>query len=505
MNLSFRSPVSSWLRFILAGVFVTAGASLAACSGGVIGSGNSPQRLVIAAPSTVAPLPQLLMHECLTSGLRALLYFSDNSVGDFTARVVWSSSNTGAVKVSNGDIQIPGTNSFYANGALIPQGTGSSIITANYFGIISQTEIVVEAPQSIDLQALVEGVYTPLNQVNLNSTSSSTGLTLASGTSLQLAAIAVLDGVQTDVSSFATFGFQIPNDSVATIAAGTSTIKAVGNSSASVVPVVSFASCPLTNINYPARSGVNLTVSPIQSLSLVPEFLPDPTQPYSATNTPPPLIVNNTEKFKAIATLATGDQQDVSAQSVFTASSPASSAVFSGGASGVGNNILTTTAVTPLFVSASITANDNLVTSPSMGVPTVSRTLFTLTACTTALNVAIPAGQNCPSQPATTTLPGGSLTPIQLHAIGFFGYDLDASGNPTIPVYQEVTRQTVWTTAPTGIVNISASGNTSGQLTGSITSGGVTTIQGNDSAAQTLTTSNSFQIGVLPVTQTPGN
>ncbi len=497
MNLSFRGPVRSWLRILFTGVAVSAGAGLAACHG-TIGSGNSPQRVVIAAPSTTIALPTLHMYECLTSGLRALLYFSDNSVGDFTARVVWSSSNPGAVKVSNGDIQIPGTSSFYAAGVLIPQGAGNAIITADYFGLISQTAITVDAPQSVDIKALIEGVYTPLNRVNLNSTSSSTAFTLGAGTALQLAATAKLNGAETDVTSFATFGFQNPNNSVATIATGGSTINAVGNSTDALVPVVSFPSCPLTNLDFPTRAGVSFTVSPVQTLSLVPEFLPDPTQPASSSNASPPLVIGTTEKFTVVAQLSSGDLQDVSAQSAYVSSS--SNAVFTGGVGTLGNNILSVTAVGPLFVQANLTANGRVISTGSMSVPAVSRTLSAISACWTDVNVVLPAGQNCPANQSTPSAQGGSLTPVQFHAVGFFGYDNDANGNPTIPFYQEVTRATTWSTVPAGVASISNTQSTAGQALGTAANGGSTFVEGNNTNAQNLSQTNT-QLIVLPVVQ----
>src|SRR5882757_5826531 len=191
MNLSFRGPVSSLIRVLLCSAAAAAGLSLAACSGAV-GSGNAPQRAEITASGTLNQVATLRMYQCLTSAVSAVVFFTDNSVGDFTARVKWSSSNPGAVMVSNGDIPVRDGTGFYANGVLVPAGPGNAIVTADYFGIQAQLAVSVGTPQDITLKTVLNSNIIPLTRYNLNSTSASTGFSMGTGSTMQLIVTAIL-------------------------------------------------------------------------------------------------------------------------------------------------------------------------------------------------------------------------------------------------------------------------------------------------------------------------
>lgn len=468
MNLSSRGSNRSLIRILLTGLCLGSAAGLAACSGGAVGSGNAPRTIVISTPGGTAPLPTLRMYQCLTSGLRALLYFDDGSVGDFTNRVVWSSSNPGAVQVSNGDI--PGTGGFYANGVLIPAGEGNAIITANYFGIASQMSISVGTPKNIRLKAVIEGNYSPLGRINPNRPAGSTAFTMAPGSSQAVAVTAFLDGVETDVTKFAELGFQVPNSSVATMNAFNASIVA-GQSGGPVVPMASFAPCNLTTITDPANI-VSMSVSPAQAINLQPEFLPDQTQPISDTNQLPQLVVGNTERFRVIAGLANGDTQDVSTQSTLSVAQNSGLALFGG--SGANNLLSASAAGGPVIVQANFQVGGAALTAPSISTSTRTRVLSTFQVCWTDVYTTV---QSCPSSQAAPFVQAGSLTPLKFHAIGNYGLD----PNTNQPILQEVTRSTTWTSTDPTVATISNSALTAGEALG--VQQGAVTIQAVNSAA----------------------
>lgn len=488
MNLSFRGPLSSLIRTLLAGAIVAAGTGLAACSGAV-GSGNAPQRAEIAAPGTLRQIDTLRMYQCLTSAVSALVFFTDNSVGDFTGRVKWSSSNPGAVMVSNGDVPIKGTSSFYAPGTLVPAGPGNAIVTADYFGIVSQLAVSVGTPQDITVKGVLEGNYIPLNRYNLNSTDATTGFSMGSGTSLQLAVTGILDGVETDITRFANLGFQVANDNVATISTASPTLLAV-NPGGPMVPVASFAPCDLTNITDQSKA-IPFTVQHVQSISLLPEFLQaDTTQPVSSTNPLPALIVGNSEKFVVAGNLANGDVQDITAQSTLTLQPTGSTAA------AFTSNILNALAPGGIFISATFAGANAGLTAPSIAITTRTVQLSAITVCWTDQFTQI---QACPTTQPIASVTAGSLTPVQFHAIGTFNGVQPGPGGTEVPIVQEVTRQTTWSSSNPSIASINTASLTIGQVLG-ISQGSVTIEALNSNASNVP--QKFAQVVVNPILQT---
>ncbi len=494
MNLSFRGPVGSMIRVLLCSAVAAAGLSLAACKGAV-GSGNAPQRAEITASGTLNQIATLRMYQCLTSAVSVVLFFTDNSVGDFTSRVKWSSSNPGAVMVSNGDIPVRGATGFYANGVLVPAGPGNAIITADYFGIQAQLAVSVGTPQNITLKSVLNSQYVPLTRYNLNSTSATTGFSLGTGSTMQLAVTAILDGVETDVTKFATLGFQVANDSVASINPSTAVLTA-GIAGGPMVPQASFAPCDLTTISDQSKI-IPFTVQHVQSINLQPEFPPpDPTQPISATNPLPPLIVGNTEKFVVAGSLANGDLQDLSSQSTMSVQPSASTAAQFGGTSGV-NNLLTALGPGGVFVSANYNGGGAGLGAPSLSVTARSVPLVGINICWTDQFTLV---QSCPAagsqQPPTVQ--AGSLTPVQFHAIGNYGGTItDAHGNQ-VPLTQDVTRQTAWSSSAPGVASIGSNDSNAGEVLG--LSQGSVTIQALNTSASNVPQQFS-QVIVEPIQQ----
>jgi hypothetical protein len=463
MNLSFRGCFRSALRPLLCGLLALTGLGLGACNN-AISTGVAPQYLVVSKPGTVAAVPSLQMWQCLTSGLSAIMYFSNGSAGNFTNRVKWSSSNTGAVEVSNNDIQIPGSTSFYPPGTLVPVGAGTAIITANYYGILSQTSISVAVPEYFKMQGYVQGLRVPLdyfNDVYHSGTATDNAFSMGVGTTLQLSVIANLAGTETDVSSFGTWGFMEPTTN-ATINATTGLITAVAEGT-NMIPTISFPSCP-DQLTSPLQQ-FTLTTSQVKSIAFSPEF-----DPGTATSQPTQeqLYVGNTEKFNVLATLNNGALQDVSAQSAYSAN--ASNMVFASGSTAV--NVLDGVGVGAGNVSAIFSAGGTALTTGVINVNVVPGQLQTIFICWSTPLEPFNASTVCQDpqdqglQPGavlqgTASVVGGSLTPVIFHAIGTYG--TNSSGDL---LTQEVTRQTTWVSGNVNAATISSASGTSGQAIG---------------------------------------
>jgi hypothetical protein len=467
MNPSFRGCPRSAYRSLLCGLLALAGLGLGACSSSV-GSGVAPSYLVLTKPGTISTVNTLQMYECLTSGLSALMYFTNGSVGNFTGRVKWSSSDTGVVEVSNGDILIPDTTSYYPSGTLVPTHTGTAIVTANYYGIVSQTAITVTAPDYFKMEGFLQGSRVPLNLYNdvykTGNSVNGNNFYMGGGTTLQLSAIASLSGVETDVSAFGTWGWQGPVTG-ATINPTTGVITASvpgSTNSTGMVPIITFPSCPedLTN----PIDQYTLTVTPVQSIALSPEYDPGTA---SSPTTALSLFVGNLERVNVLATLDNGYLQDVTAQSSLSTNG-STNMVFSSNGSGV-NNTLDAVSSGNARLSATFSAGGSLMFAGYIDAVSQTGTLGSIYTCWSSPYVAFTAS-SCgdPSNPliggtaqADATVVAGSLTPVQYHAVGIYG--TDSSGNALI---QEVTRTTTWTADTSGHAAISNTAVTIGQATG---------------------------------------
>jgi uncharacterized membrane protein YgcG len=533
MNLSFRGACSSPIRKLLCSAAAAGAAALLAACGSPVGSGVAPQYLIVTAPApaTVAPLQTVQLYQCLTASIGAQLYFSNGTNGVFTSRVVWSSSNTGAVEVSNGNIPIPGGTTNYPAGTLIGVGPGNSVITANYDGIIASVPVSVSTPQNIRVKAILYGDYIPLNTLNDvggssgSSSSSSSGggsssggsssgtsvfinnesgtFTIGQGTSVQLAATALLNGVETDVSAYALFGFQVPNPGVAIFkpnATTTATTAAPSNSSTleginpggPLVPEVSFPPCALTNIR--DNNIVSFYVSRVQGISVLPvSLLPGGSSSSSSSSSSsggsssgsssgtslPQLIVGNTQEFQVVATLAPTPVnkgpilQDVSAQSTLISSSP-TIADFVGTPGTAGNNILhALIGGGPVFISATYVNGGEAFTSGTVQTSTRKLILSQIETCWSPLNQSCTPDLTNP-QPTPSVQAGCLTTTVQFHAYGAYeGQD----------ALQEITRQTTWSSTNTSVATISNNLVTAGQVTGIARTGGSVIIEGLDSTA----------------------
>jgi hypothetical protein len=420
---------------------------LAACSGGATGQGNAPKLLVLSlsgsSASQTSSLGSLRIYQCIPRRLAATLYFQDGSTGDFTTRVKWGSSNAGTVAVSNGDIAVPGGVGYYAAGTLVPVASGSAIITADYDGISAQTAVSVGTPQNLTLKMQQGGNYVVPDGGSFE-------LGIGSKQNLQLTAW--LDGVETDLSSYASWSLLSPNDSVATLSGAQ--ISAVGAGATPLVPAATLPVCGLGTAD-DAAAQLSFTVHHIQGIAIEPEFSGNPQ-----------LIVGNSELMRVVATLDDGATQDLSGQSTLSSSDTA--------VAGVSGYTLTAAAAGGSIIGASFSGNGSTWTAPSIAVTAATASLQTVSICWTALNASFSA---CPASQDAATVTAGSLTPVQFHAVGT--YD---SGTLT----QEITRQVSWSSSDGSVASIANGGLTAGQVLG-LSASHTVTISGSDSSAQNVT------------------
>lgn len=420
---------------------------LAAC-GGAVGQGNAPKLLVITKSGVSATqtsgLASLGVYLCMPSALNATLFFQDGSSGNFSARVHWSSSDTGTLQVSNGDIEIGSSGSYYAAGTLVPVAAGQAIISADYDGIQAQTAVSVGTPQSITLKIEQDGNFL---------VPSGNSFSLGAGTTQQLQVTAWLDGTETVLNDYASWSFLAANDSEATIDSS-GLISAVGAASQALQPVASFASCALSSLSDPS-SALSFTVQHLQGIAIEPEFSGNPA-----------LVVGNTEKMHVVATLDDGSIQDISGQATLSSSNTAIVAF-------TNTYILNAEAAGgPAVISAAFSGGGVSYSAPSLTVSAVSATLQTVTICWGAVGASFSA---CPSGQGAATVSAGSLTPVQYHAVGT--YD---AGTLT----QEITRQVSWSSSDSAVASITTSDALSAGQARGLVAGSAVTISGSDSNAQ---------------------
>ncbi len=438
-RLTPTPPCTPWRATLC--LFVSA---LGACSG-TVGQGNAPKLIVIGSsgttPSQTSSLASLRIYECLPGALAATLYFQDGSSGNFTARAQWSSSNPGTVQVSNGDIAAADGSGTYAAGTLVPVTSGSAIITVDYDGLSAQAAVSVGTPQSITLKVEQGGNYL---------VPASGTFSLGIGTTQSLQVTAWLDGVETDVGAYASWSLLSPNDDVATIAASSGTISAVGAGSAPLTPVASFPVCSRSTYDDPAAAPT-FTVRHIQGVAIEPEFSGNPR-----------LLVGNSELMRVIATLDDGGTQDLSSQATLTSSDTTVAAV--------SGYTLSAAAAGGTIVGASFSGGGATYTAPSIVVTAATASLQTVSICWTALADAFSA---CPASQDAASVTAGSLTPVQYHAIGTY----DAG-----TVTQDITRQVSWASSDTGVATVTSGGLHAGQALG-LSAQHAATISATDSAA----------------------
>lgn len=361
--------------------------ALGSCS---VGDGILPVDAKIQPVGGVIGATSSKAYTCLNTGLSLFLYFSNGSVGDFTGRATFTSSNPNVAKVSNSDVAtLDNPALFYQHGTIVPIAAGTTTITAKYLSFTRTLDVTVS----------------PI--ANFRTVPASADLAVNSG--LDLAAVADLDGVETPIDAAVSWAFVTPNTSVATIDATSGTIRGVA-----VGGLTAQARIPACGQTVDAA----VNVANLQSLALTREFGDNQN-----------LILATSERLIATGTLDNGKTQDLSVQVAYTSSDATALSFFTGT---LANLSFAVKAVdNPVQVTATF-ANPAIV-SPAIGIKPVADSLNSVTV-----------------SPATVTVPAGR--PSQFTANGSFasGATQDITRH-VVWTSADTTSATIQTSASTGI------------------------------------------------------
>lgn len=265
---------------------------LSACG---LGDGSRPVSMEIRrATSSLLGSTSNKAFVCFADQLQVIATDTDGRLGDFTQRVIWTSSNTAVARISNGDIQIPGDSTqAYASGVVLPQAPGTTIITARFSKLEASYELTVAEPTAISIE--------PTEQ------------SLARYSSAPIRLRAVVDGYNRDVTALASWSIieaatDENSDDIAVIGAS-SGIVAAGDTLGTRTAKAQLLACPdASPVTTMAANLVStIRVRALTALSVSREF-----------GTAQPLTVGTTEKFTITGHFDGTDQtQDLSGQARF--------------------------------------------------------------------------------------------------------------------------------------------------------------------------------------------
>lgn len=436
---------SSSMRLLSSSLLLSA-LLFAGCS--PIGSGIGPVRLVVNGPTGAADASNARIFECIRSGLSATLFFSDGSAGDFTSRVRWTSSNPAVVRVSNGDEPAPAPSTgFFGFGIMTPVAPGTAIVTATYLGLSDSIEISVGTPTNITVHEISTQTALPFDPPN-------NAFRIGPGTNQGLTVTGMLDGVENTLDSAATWSFDAPDTTVATISATTGVVIGVA-AGGPLVARASFSPCTLS-------ASTSVSVAPIQSISIVPEF--------ASAN----LFVGTSELFRVLADFGDGPEQDISLSSQLSSSNP-TAAPFNTGV-GITNLLNAIAAAGPIDIGASFNQGGTIISAPTVPLTTVSGTLDSIAVT-----------------PATASVVAGSNQVAQFTVTGTY------AGGTT----QDITRLAGWTSSDPTIGQIAAGAAQpamAGQARSTGTTPGSTTLTATVAAATTTPTATATLTTTAPPT-----
>lgn len=135
-----------------AAALVAAAAMLAGCDHIDIGEGSAPTGIKI---SFEGIEDGYQTYECAAFQLAATARFegNDDSDGDVTSRVTWSSSNPGVIDVSNGEIEAePGSGTYFPAGTVIARTAGTAVIRADYVGLSDDFGVTADAIGNLEIR-----------------------------------------------------------------------------------------------------------------------------------------------------------------------------------------------------------------------------------------------------------------------------------------------------------------------------------------------------------------
>jgi hypothetical protein len=463
---------------------VAAVAALGACGGSgkgtLVGNGVGPSQLLISPSTNLAETTGERAYPCELVKLTARMVFSDGSVGNFTARVNWSSSSPDVVDVSNGNLLVEGGGgATYARGTLLPHTTGSAYITADFQGMKASFRIDVgSAPQNLRFYAARENSYVPVSTLRNYDTSAGV-LWLASSTNQALKVIGDVDGVPTDLTdSVRAWAFDQGGDpGVAVAAAGNPAVVSAIGPGAQQSLRISFWSCTQT-------APLQIAVADPIGLTIEPEFSNSPhagaSEPqYPASYAGPDLLMlGNSEVLRVRAdlgqTYVDGNgttrylEPDVSPFAPITSSDTSVLTIGGTGlinlAGGVSAGLATVTAQGVNF--PGFNSSNPLMSAP-LQLQVADATLEQI--FVSPLQDPSPQSPPFPLDYTQSTI-AGSFDFTQFNAIGIFSAN-DGSG---ATYYQPVTRTVTWSVDQPTLASISSDPSTAGQA---ITSGTPATVK----------------------------
>ncbi|MGH8455766.1 MAG: hypothetical protein ACRETE_02120, partial [Stenotrophobium sp.] len=295
---------------------IVSAASLVACGG--VGTGNKLNFIRIVTGDTNAPIQNdVIAYQCLRQNVHLLGTFTDGTVGDYSTRALWTSTDDSIVHVSNAILPAdavpstlapngqPESNTLvYAKGTLVPgANAGTAVITATYLGMSSSVTVQVKTPAAIfiskDTPSYINGK--PLTAPGATpSLTPKPAMTIAPLSLQPLHVLADLDGngVPSDVSSFALWSIPAdPSGAIATVSSNGIVGGVAINPAAPVNVHVNFDSCPSIPPGVVTTIDTALTVANIDHLEMRSE------QQNNAlyTNLPGKLIALTSEAMQVLA------------------------------------------------------------------------------------------------------------------------------------------------------------------------------------------------------------
>ncbi len=276
--------------------------ALAACDG--VGDGSKPEALSIVKNGFLASPTKAFT--CTREQLLLAGRFTTGALGEFSSRARWTSSDPSVLRVSNGDIPVPGEDGlFFARGQLIPVAPGTATITATAFGLSESLEIEVDEPGEIFVSAVGYA----------DEAAAKTAVNIARTTRQQLSVTALIDGHPQDITASADWDFVAPDDTVATFVKdsdenNTNVIQASASKDGTLTARAKFLTCdraPTLQIS---------VKQPNDTLVLRREIKDDTRSKF---------VVGTSEIFRVYADFNNDGQaeQDLSTQLLVTSSAPA--------------------------------------------------------------------------------------------------------------------------------------------------------------------------------------
>ena len=259
---------------------------LGACDG--LGDGNRPESIEIAQGEDGI----LEVTECTRPQLSIRAFFSDGSSGDFSTRANWRSTDESVVRIGDGDIAIPGRDTFVPRGQLIAVAPGTASVYANLIGLEDRLDIVVNE----------------LGEISIDPAESTT----ATGSTRLTNTVGEIDGEEVILSGLTQWMFEDPEGDASAEDIATIENVAVGNLTNGLLTGVGegeVVASGVLDFCDRASSATTVRVAEPQAIELRREY-------EGSTQ----LVSGTTEFMYPFALFENGDEQDLEGQVIFSSS-----------------------------------------------------------------------------------------------------------------------------------------------------------------------------------------